>query len=357
MDLRVLRIYSISQMSASEESKTLNPHWTLALVRRVLRDEPELWLQRNARNRWFCPHCGEIVNEIVVPPGSALGLQPDLPNQILDHLNACKAVQAGIPAQKRLSGGSANLSSVNQALHDARLRQRHTMRSPPKIDGFEIGCMFRPMEAVGGDFYEFVKIPDGRIGIGIGDASGHGVEACMLAAVTKKLMCVFGRNGVSPKACLGSVNRDIFDEVMQGVFISAEYVILDPASKLLTYSRAGHPPPIIFNPKRDPQLVQLNTNGLALGVDRDQRFERIIEEGSITLQAGDLLILYTDGITEVKKADESELGIEGLTAMLKKYNDRPLDDMLGQIWYSIQKYFQGAGQSDDITMVAIKVLA
>src|SRR5262249_31314201 len=114
----------MAHMSASEPSNDVNPRWTLALVRRVIREEPELWLQRNNRNRWFCPHCGEIVNGIVLPPGAALGLLPDLPNQLLEHLNVCKSVLAGIPAQKRLSGGSARMSGINQAMHDARLRQR-----------------------------------------------------------------------------------------------------------------------------------------------------------------------------------------------------------------------------------------
>ena len=339
-------------------SRTSQRRQSATSVRRVLREEPELWLQLDPRNRWFCPHCGDTVNSIVLPPGTARALLPDLPHQIIEHLSACTAVKAGLPADKRLQGNSASTSSaLHQAMHDARLRQRHTLRKPPALKGYEIGCLFRPMEAVGGDFYEFIELPDGKLGIGIGDASGHGVEACMLTAVTKKLLTVFGRNIQSPGSCLCAVNREIFDDVMLDAFISAEYAILDPANKQFTYARAGHPPPLIFNPKRSPQVVQLNCNGLALGVDPGIRFDQILEEISVTLQPGDLLIMYTDGFVELPSSpDGDEIGVEGLVDVLRKYYDRRLDDIVGQVWHKAEKLFREFKQPDDITMVALKVL-
>lgn len=266
------------------------------------------------------------------------------------------AVKSGLPAQKRLTGAAGNGSGLHQSLHDARLRQRHTLRQPPKVPGFEISCLYRPMEAVGGDFYEFVPTPDGRVGMGIGDASGHGVESCMLMAVTKKMVSFFGRNGLNPRECLCLVNREIQEDVMVGVFISAGYVVLDPEQREVTYARAGHPPPILYNPKRDPQVTMLNSNGIALGLGGGNRFDRTVEEKTIQLQDGDLLILYTDGLVELTAPDGSEIGEAGLAELVKKYYDRPIDDLVGQIWYQAEKLFQKTGQPDDITMVALKVL-
>ena len=240
--------------------------------------------------------CGEVINSIVLPPGTALGLLPDLPLQLVEHLQSCSAVQAGIAPQKFYRKSQADSSGFDQALHDASLRQRHTLKPPPKIDGYEIGCLFHPMEAVGGDFYEFIPLAFQRLGIGIGDASGHGVEACMLAAVTKKLLAIFGRAGHSPKAALSTVNRELYGDVMQGSFITGQYAILEPATKMLIYARAGHPPPIVYNPQRTPPAMQLTSNGLALGIGRDDRFDAVIEEKTITLQKGDLVVLYTDGL-------------------------------------------------------------
>src|SRR5260221_9764379 len=126
-------------MPGEDQSETPVPRPTVAGVRKLLRDEPQLWLQHDPRNRWFCPHCGEVINSIVLPPGTALGLLPDLPLQLLDHLKICTAVQAGIAAQKRLRASKAETSGFHQALHDASLRQRHTMKPPPALKGYEIG--------------------------------------------------------------------------------------------------------------------------------------------------------------------------------------------------------------------------
>ena len=245
---------------------------------------------------------------------------------------------------------------MHQALHDARLRQRHTLRPPPKVPGFEFSCLYRPMEAVGGDFYEFVATPGGLVGIGVGDASGHGVESCMLMAVTKKFLAFFGRAGFTPRDCLAAVNREIHEDVMMGVFISAGYVLLDPEQRELTYARAGHPLPILYNPKRDPQVTMLTSGGIAMGLDAGTRFDGSLEQKSIQLVDGDLLVLYTDGIIELQATDGSEIGEAGLTDLLKKYYDRPIDDLVGQIWYQAEKLFQKSGQPDDITLVALRVL-
>lgn len=340
-----------------ERPKPPTPRQSVVLVRKALRDEPQMWLQRGTRNRWFCPHCGEIVNSIVLPPGEQLALLPDLPLQIVEHLEVCIAVKSGIPAQKRVSGGDASLSGLHQAMHDARMRQRHTLRLPPNLLKFQIGSLFRPMEAVSGDFYEFLTLPDGRLGIGIGDASGHGVEACMLTAVTKKVLAIYGRGGLSPRESLCAVNREIHEDVMQGVFISAAYGILNPENRQLTYVRAGHPPAIIYNPRRTPNVIQLNANGLALGVDKGPRFEQVIQEQTVQLEAGDLLVFYTDGLIELPAPppDPGEIGIEGFIFLLKKYYERPVDDLVTQIWHRAERLFRTTGQPDDITMVAIKV--
>jgi len=333
---------------------------TVATIRTVLREEPHLWLQRDSRSRWFCPHCGETIAAIILPPesDSALALSAEIPPRIVEHLNTCAAVLAGILPQKRMhGGGTAAMSGQHQAMHDARLRQRHTLRVPPRLASYEIASLFRPMEAVSGDFYEFLTLSDGRLGIGIGDASGHGVEACMITAITKKVLAIYGRGGMAPRELLMNVNREIHEDVMQGVFISAEYAILDPKTRQLTYARAGHPFPIIYNPKRDPQVLHLNAGGLALGVDRGARFDQAIEEKTIALEPGDLVVFYTDGLIELPQPTPGagEIGIEGFVYLLKKYYDRPVDDLIGQVWHRAERLFKDKGQPDDITMVALKV--
>jgi serine phosphatase RsbU (regulator of sigma subunit) len=344
----------------AEQIAPLLPRHSTTSVRTALREDPQLWLQRDPRNRWFCPHCGEVVNSITLPSESdaALAMSPEINWKIAEHLNSCAAVRAGILPQKRMStGSSAALSGMHQAMHDARLRQRHTLRLPPRMQSYEIASLFRPMEAVSGDFYEFLSLSNGRLGIGIGDASGHGVEACMITAITKKVLGIYGRGGMPPRDLLCAVNREIHEDVMHGVFISAEYAILDPEKRELTYARAGHPFPIIYNPNREPDVMHLNATGLALGVDRGERFDQQIEERCIALQSGDLVVFYTDGLIELPQPEpgSGEIGIEGFVYMLKKYYERPIEDLVSQVWLRAERLFKAKGQPDDITMVALKV--
>lgn len=328
---------------------------SLSQLRNLLRNEPELWAQHDERNRWFCPHCGEVIAQIVVPAGGGQLLLQDCPHLIREHLIACQAVQLGLPPDKHRNsaGQSGELRSV---MHKARMSQRHMLRPIPAVPGFEIGTLFRPMDALAGDFYEFVPLPDGRVGMGVGDPSGHGVEACMLMAVTKKLMSMYGRSGLNPADCLSAMNSELYDDVMEGAFVSALYGILDPVARTFTFARAGHNPPILFNPKREPRMQLLNAGGIALGIDAGTAFQRNIESKSVELNDGDILLLYTDGMTEINDAKGEELGPEGLSGLIAKFAERPIEDLCNQIWYSLEKLFRSTGQMDDMTMLAIRVL-
>jgi phosphoserine phosphatase RsbU/P len=328
---------------------------TVVMLRRGLREMPDLWAQRDSRNRWFCPHCGEIINSIFVPPERGQALLHDLPHQISEHIGKCAAALAGLPAQKRLKGQDAALSGLRQALHEATLQQRHMLQTAPLIPGCKIACLYQAKMGIGGDYYAFVTLPDGRFGVSIGDASGHGVECCMLMAVTKKLCLMFGRSGMSPAQCLSGVNREVHADVMQGLFVTASYAMFDLNAQDLVYSRAGHPPALIYNPARETPCVTLNPNGLALGVDAGTKFERVMEEKRVALQPGDLILFYTDGLIELTDANQQEVGTDWLFNLMKKSFDRPVDDLIGQIWFQAQKLFPGSRQPDDMTCVAVKI--
>lgn len=332
-----------------------SPLRTVTQLRSLLRDEPEVWAQRDNRNRWFCPHCGRVTTEIIVPPEGGLLLLQDVPYQIQDHLRNCGSVKAGLPPTKHFEEPDERTDSgIRKALHDTMIMQRHTLRSAPEVEGYELDCLYRPMEAVGGDFYEFVHRPDGRLGIAIGDTSGHGVESCMLMAVTKKLFSIFGRDGASPQSCLTAVNNEVHADAVSGMFVSALYAILDPYEDTLTYARAGHPPLLVFNPAKETQYEVLDGNGLALGLVGGNQFGRLIEARTIELQPGDLAVFYTDGLTELENGKGEELGIEGLAELLEKYYDRDIKELTRQIWFQAEKRFKGRGAPDDITLVTVR---
>ena len=331
-----------------------NPRQTLAMLRCVLRDTPDIWAQHDFRNRWFCPHCGEVINTIIVPPERGQALLHDLPYQIQEHLQVCHAVANGLPAQKRQKGADAALSGLRQALHDARLQQRHMVPEAPRFAGLEIGCIYRPKMGVGGDFYGFVELSSDKLGLAIGDASGHGVEACMVMAVTKKLCMMYARSGKAPRDCLSAVNAELHADVMHGVFTTGSYGIIDMSAKTLNYVRAGHPPALIYNPARNPDVLELKSNGLAMGVDPGPRFDRALEERSVAIMPDDLILSYTDGLIELSGLADSDTE-PWFANILRKNHARTIDDINSQIWYSAEKLFENGRQSDDITLVSIRV--
>jgi len=328
---------------------------TIIQLRNLLRSEPDLWAQHDERNRWFCPHCGEIVSRIVIPADHFLLLQ-DCPHLMREHLLACHAVQAGRPAEKHLSISASQSNELRSVMHKARMSQRQMLKPVPTIPGFEIACLYRPMDALAGDFYDFVSLPGDKVGMTVGDPSGHGVEACMTMAVAKKLISMYGRSGLCPADCLRAVNSEIYDDVIEGAFISALYGVLDIPGRRFTFARAGHPPPVIYNPARDPKVQILKSNGIALGVDGGHNFIEHMEQSSVDLRDGDLLLLYTDGMTEINDAKGEELGVEGFMSIVAKFAERPIEDMINQIWYSLEKLFRSTGQLDDMTMLAVRVL-
>ncbi|HYG78513.1 MAG TPA: PP2C family protein-serine/threonine phosphatase [Planctomycetota bacterium] len=332
-----------------------SPRQTVAMLRRALRETPDIWAQHDSRNRWFCPHCGEIINTIIVPPERGQALLHDLPFQIQEHLKVCAAALSGLPPQKRQRGADAALSGLRQALHEARLQQRHMLHDAPRFDGLDIACIYQPKMGIGGDFYGFVELPGRRLGVAIGDASGHGVEACMVMAVTKKLCMMFARNGKTPRECLSAVNAELHADVMQGVFATGSYGIFDLAEKTLSYVRAGHPPALIYNPARKPDILELDSNGLAMGVDAGRRFDKVLEERTITIQSGDLILFYTDGLIELPGLPPDDLGEPWFGSVLRKNYSRKVDDINSQVWYSAEKMFEEGRQADDISLVTIKV--
>lgn len=337
------------------EKRALADVPSIAKLRNLLRSEPDVWAQHDERNRWFCPHCGEILSRIVIPADSFLLLQ-DCPHLIREHLLACHAVQNGLAADKQLVVKASRSNELKSVMHKARMNQRQLLKPVPALPGYEIGCLYRPMDALAGDFYDFITLPGDKLGLTVGDPSGHGVEACMAMAVTKKLISMYGRSGLTPSDCLTAVNAEIYDDIADGAFISALYGVLDVAGRTFTFSRAGHHPPIIYNPAREPKVQILKSNGIALGVDPGRNFTKQIEQTTIELQDNDILLLYTDGMTEINDAKGDELGAEGFAAIVAKFAERRMEDMVNQIWYSLEKLFRSTGQLDDMTMLVLRVL-
>lgn len=257
-------------------------------------------------------------------------------------------------------------SSIERSLPEAQRRQLSMLPKPPAVSGFDFDCRYIPCAEVSGDFYDFIRIDDTRLGIAIGDVSGHGIEAAMVMGMAKKSIQIFARDGCSPKEVLALANQDLSQDLLEGTFVSAAYGVLDIVKKQFTFSRAGNNPPLLVNPLRTPSVIELKPVGLAIGVDKSGlKFSKITQEITVQLKAGDLVFQFTDGVVEaespavktaLKKNAQEQFGDERLRDLLLKNFGMPVPMLLGCVENAVNKHMAGTDLQDDVTMIAFKVL-
>jgi rubrerythrin len=242
------------------------------------------------------------------------------------------------------------------SMKEARSKQLRLLPAIPQLAGYEFGCVYRPCDDVGGDFYDFIKIDEGRIGLAIGDIAGHGIEAALLMGLSKKLLEVHGRGRASAAEALILANADIFPDLDEKTFVTVFYGVLETKARLLRFSRAGHNPLILFNPQRKPALQIHDSKGMALGMDAGPIFRESIEELELALRTGDLLVQYTDGVSEAMSPTREEFGIERLGAVIEEHGHNEADYVLWRIEKALDEWMAGSPPKDDITMLAVKLL-
>ena len=218
----------------------------------------------------------------------------------------------------------------------------------PEIPGVRLAVHYRTSRRAGGDYYDFFPLPDGRWGILIADVSGHGTPAAVLMAVTHSIAHTYGGPPTPPGTLLDFVNRHLAARYTNGngTFVTAFYGIYDPAGRSMVYASAGHPSPRVR--RRDGRVdAAFAESGLPLGIDPDERYA----DGVARFAPGELLVLYTDGISEAHRAGEFDLfGVDRLDAALAA---GPPDaaDALSRVLRDVDHFTHGAAPSDDQTVL------
>jgi serine phosphatase RsbU (regulator of sigma subunit) len=345
---RIMRVRTAGRAPDRKELDQL-----VAQVRRRMQED-DILRQRDNRNRWFCPYCGKTCRDILFPDELALALQ-DTPFQIGDHLlRDCPAYKAEFEPSKRLAGDDHQEKAWQAGMHEARRRQRYMLPAKlPEVPGLDFECFFQPADYISGDFYDVIRVSEHELGIVIGDVAGHGIEAAIVMAMARKLIQVHGRGRSSAADTLCVVNADLADDLGEGVFLSAFYGVLDTRSFYMTCASAGHTPPLIYHAEHPVEVTRVSPRGLAIGLDRGPRFTRLIEEWVIELQPGDFFVSYTDGVIERENAEGEELGVDGLSDLVRKYGYRRPADALRQILSGVDK-FADKPPDDDITLLSFR---
>jgi len=228
-------------------------------------------------------------------------------------------------------------------------------KEQPSISGFDIAGVCLPALEVGGDYFDFIHLQDGKLGIAIADVSGKGVPAAIYMTLTKGILQSHAEATLSPKTVLSKVNNLMYRTIDKSWYVSMFYAVIDPVTKKLTFSRAGHNPAIVLNPsKSGHQLLQ--PAGIGLGLEIGEIFTKTLVEGELQLESGNTLVFYTDGFTEAMSESEEEYGDERFLDYLSKNDTGTAHDLVEKSLAEI-KLFQGeAPQHDDMTMVVLKVL-
>ncbi|HSU82569.1 MAG TPA: SpoIIE family protein phosphatase [Thermoanaerobaculia bacterium] len=230
----------------------------------------------------------------------------------------------------------------------AEIQRRILPKGSPAVPGYELLGWYRPARQVGGDYYDLFRREDGRVGLVVGDVSGKGMPAALLVSTLHSgLRLLLDQIGFTP-ALLERLNRHIGDYSAANKFITLLLAELTPETGVLHYMNAGHNPGILL--RLDGGAEELAPGGVPLGLLPGARFQ----SRAVTLEPGDLVCLYSDGITEAASPDDEELGMERLIDLLRAERARPLEEVTEAIIHAVGEFSQGLPQGDDQTLVLLR---
>ena len=220
---------------------------------------------------------------------------------------------------------------------------------PPQIPGWQLAAALEPSRQTSGDFYDFISLQDGRLGIVIADVADKGASAALFMALSSSLIRTYAaRYETQPELVLAETNRRILADTHTDLFVTVFYAVLDPATGTLLYSNAGHNPP--YHLQGDGGTVRpLTRTGMPVGILEDSTWAM----GSVQLSPGDVLVLYTDGVTEAQDGQGAFFGSEQLLATIQFNLNRSAQDIQKAILTAIHQFAGGAPQFDDITLVVL----
>ena len=272
------------------------------------------------------------------------------------------ATRAAEFSTTELSFLAGEINQMGQALADAdqyrRLQmakardiQRHLLVDDRAIDGLPLASRFLPADEVGGDYYDVVMLPDGRILLCVADVTGHGVAAAMATMLLRSLLHTAVEQREGPREILEFINHHFWESTLPGDFASACLVAVDPARQRLAYASAGHESAWIVS--TDGTCRELDSTGLILGIDESADWD----QRELSLQPGDRLLMVTDGVTETFGSDapgsddESVFGQERLVRLMVASRNESLQESVDRLSQALVAFRRGTPQLDDVTIV------
>jgi serine phosphatase RsbU (regulator of sigma subunit)/predicted ester cyclase len=250
---------------------------------------------------------------------------------------------------QRLEQERIERERIEQELEVARqIQQASLPEEVPELEGWQISPHYKPAREVGGDFYDFFELPNGTLGIVVGDATGKGVPAALVMTSARSMLRALAQTSNSPGEVLRRVNDPLVTDIPANMFITCFYAVLDPESGSLSYANAGHDLPYLHRTSGDAE--ELRTTGMPLGLMPGMDYE----EKQTVLQAGEAALFYTDGLVEAHNPKGEMFGFPRLQSLVGEHGkERSLGDTLLEELYSFTGG-EGWEQEDDITLLTLR---
>jgi len=271
--------------------------------------------------------------------------------QLLDTLAgyAAPAVRVGQLVREQ-EAELVTRERIEQELRVAQLIQQQFLpKQLPDLPSWHIAAFYRPARTVGGDFYDFIDLPDGRVLMVVGDVTDKGVPAALVMASTHSILRASAARLISPGAVLQHANDVLYDDIPAHMFVTCLAVVLDPATGAITYANAGHDLPYV---RTQEGVVELRARGMPLGLMPGMEYE----EKTATLRSGETMLLHSDGLAEAHAPDREMFGFPRLMKLVEtEVGGQELIDVI--LAEHARFIGPGAEQEDDITMVTLQRLS
>ncbi|HEX9075871.1 MAG TPA: GAF domain-containing SpoIIE family protein phosphatase, partial [Anaerolineae bacterium] len=290
---------------------------------------------------------GELVGAMMVDQGT----------RVRDFTRHEIEVAMGIANQAAVAIESARLTSEAEGkkrfeyeLGMARqIQESFLPEACPVLPDYDICSMWQTAREVGGDFYDFIPLTGGRWGIVVADVSDKGMAAALYMALSRTIIRTMVIGKPTPHEAIDRSNDVILTDAHSEMFVTVFLAVLDPPRGTFTYANAGHNPPLLYR-AATRQVTALREHGIALGVIPNIS----LEDHEVTLELGDLVLMYTDGVTEAMNALEEEFGAERLADLVATHGHKSAEAVVDEILNAVKEFTGGGPYADDLTMVIVK---
>ena len=346
------------------------------LVRTMLETNP-CWQLVDPEGRWLCPFCvtlrpsirfvarGSVTQTVVDRVSSHLGGECSTyaegktdgwPFEVLERvLNGSAAPP--VATDERQTGLRLAPPPKPAAAEEPKLdtRRKHLLPpAPPRLDGCDIAVYYNTAAAMSGDFYDFVRLPDRRVAVVVGDIFATGVEPGVLMGLARKVLRIRLREAPDVGKAIGLANDDLCEELERESYVSTAVAVIDGPRHEMKVARAGHVAPFLVRAGATPVVERLELPGPLLGLVPTATFEEEISVQSVALGPGDLLFLHSDGLEELRDRQGEMFGADRLASILRSNAAGEADFVLGAAILEAEQFGSGVSRNQDMTAVCVR---